>query len=94
MRVKKKRLSTLEERKWKNTEVEAMARNADTAMGRDMTRTRAGNYIKTRHHSDTKISQRKMKLQEPMSRSFWHMWDLMKPRVLGKLACSPKIWSS
>ena len=50
----------------KEPEVEVMARHADTAMGRDMTRTRAGSYILTRHHSGSKMSRGKIKLQELM----------------------------
>ncbi len=58
-----KRTAQFGRKQTEEPEVEVMARHADTAMGRDTTRTHAGSYILKRHHSGTKISQRKMKLR-------------------------------
>ena len=65
----KERTVHLGRKKTDELEVEEMAGHTDTTMGRDMTKIYAGNYIQTRHHSGTKISRRKMKLRETMSRS-------------------------
>ncbi len=50
-------------------EMEEMAIHADTTMGSDMTRTRARSYILTMHQGGIKISLRKIKIRELMSRS-------------------------
>ena len=64
----RERIVLFERRHMEDPEVEAMANNAHTVVERVTTKTRAGNYIQTRHHNGSGTRRRRPKQLEQVWR--------------------------